>query len=88
MCFDPGNVELLMLLLRLEPETELVARLAISQLSSRCRLDAAWAERTEGLRAKIVGNDEHKLARIMRAVHEMAEEMSARQKRRASARAT
>ena len=82
MCLDPANAELLMLLLGLEPETELVARLAISQLSSRCRLDAAWAERTEALRVKIVGNDEDKLARIVRAAQQMAEEMTARQEQR------
>ncbi len=82
MRFNPANAELLMLLLGLEPETELVVRLAISQLSSRCWLDAAWVERTEGLRAKIVGNDDEKLARIMRAAHEMAEEMTTRQKQR------
>lgn len=82
MRFDPRDGELLMFLGGLEPEAELVARLAIGGLSNRCRLDAAWAERTEALRVKIVGNDEDKLARIMRAAHEMAEEMTARQKRR------
>jgi hypothetical protein len=33
-------------------------------------------------RAKIVGNDEDELARIMRAAHDMAEEMTARQRKR------
>lgn len=82
MRFDPRNGELLMFLGGLEPEPELVARLAIGGLSSRCRLDAAWAERTESLRVKIVGNDEGKRARIMRAVHHTAEEMTARLKQR------
>jgi hypothetical protein len=33
-------------------------------------------------RAKIVGSDENELARIMRAAHDMAEEMTARQRKR------
>ena len=82
MRFDPRNAELLLFLGGLKPEAELVARLAIGGLSNRCRLNGAWAARTEALRVKIVGNDEDKLTRIMRAAHDMAEEMTARQPKR------
>ena len=73
---------LLLFLGGLKPEAELVARLAIGGLSSQCRRNGAWSARTEALRFKIVGNDEDKLARIMRAAHDMAEEMRARQRKR------
>jgi hypothetical protein len=82
MRFDPHNAALLAFLAGLQPEPELVARLAIRGLSNRCRLNGAWAARTEALRAKVVGNDADKLARIMRAAHDMADEMTTRQKQR------
>jgi hypothetical protein len=66
----------------LETEAELVARLAIDGFSSRCRLNDAWAERRASLRVNIARNDEDKLARIMRAAYDMAEDVKARQKQR------
>jgi hypothetical protein len=82
MSFDPHTGKLPMFLGGLEPEAELVARPAIGGLNSPCRLNGAWTERTESLRVKIVGNDEDKLARVTRAAHDMAEDMTARQKQR------
>ncbi len=55
--------------------------LAIGGLSSRCRLDGAWAARTGALRTKIVGNDENRLAKITWVAQEMAEETTARQRK-------
>jgi len=74
MRFDPRDPELVSLLASLAPNQELVLRLAIGGLSTRCRLHRAWRVRTAQLRREICPKKED-LARIMRAAQTMTEQL-------------
>ena len=74
MRFDPRDPELLSLLASLAPNQELVVRLAIGVLSTRCRQHRAWRVRTAQLRREICPKKED-LARTMRAAQTMTEQL-------------
>src|ERR1700675_5126401 len=74
MSLDPHNGELLMFLGGLESEAEVVAPRHWRVRQPLPPRNGAWAERPESLRVKIARNDEDKLARIMRAVYDLAED--------------
>jgi hypothetical protein len=67
---DPRSPEIVALLQGLDPETELVARLALCGICPKCRQDSAWRKRMDELLARVPLN-KIELADILRKAGEM-----------------
>ncbi len=77
MPFSVRDPVLLDWLARLDPEDELVARLAVRGVAGRFRSDGPWNRRIDELMAQIKPDEDH-LAVILRRAQRMGEEVGAR----------
>ena len=77
MEFSPPHPALLKLLQSLTPEKEFVVRMAIRQISYRCRVDLGWAARVEALLTEVNPNAA-RLEQLLREVDTMARQLEVR----------